>query len=370
MGSVWRFIVSRFVSKDQSAESSSLSSKDYTESAKNYAGFFENKDGSEDMNAKNRQKDSNTVAKHYYDLATDFYEYGWGDCFHFAPRYLGESLEASLVRHEFFLASKIGINKGHQVLDAGCGIMGPARNISRFSGANVCGLNLNAYQVRRSNRLNARTNINSRLSCVEGNFAKTEFANNSFDHIYSIEAFCHAPDRLEVYQEMYRLLKPGGRLGIYDWVMTDKYDENDPEQLHFKHFIEKGNGIANMLTATELTDTLKKTGFTILECTDLAEDEICRELGNDVTWFEPFLGKYRCSQQIMLTPTGRWITQKVLEVLDFARIAPKGTANMHHILTQTAAALSRAGHLGIFTPMLFILVEKPAAAAAGAAAVS
>jgi hypothetical protein len=45
----------------------------------------------------------------YYDLATDFYEFGWGDSFHFAHRYKGETLRESIVRHEHFLSSKLGL---------------------------------------------------------------------------------------------------------------------------------------------------------------------------------------------------------------------------------------------------------------------
>ena len=36
----------------------------------------------------------------YYDLATSFYEYGWGESFHFAAREIGESFEASIIRQE------------------------------------------------------------------------------------------------------------------------------------------------------------------------------------------------------------------------------------------------------------------------------
>ena len=39
-----------------------------------------------------------TTTDEYYDLATDFYLYGWGSSFHFATRFLGESLEDSIVR--------------------------------------------------------------------------------------------------------------------------------------------------------------------------------------------------------------------------------------------------------------------------------
>ena len=50
----------------------------------------------------------------YYDLVTDFYEYGWGQSFHFAPRHKGESFEASLVRHELYLAARCGSGERHQ----------------------------------------------------------------------------------------------------------------------------------------------------------------------------------------------------------------------------------------------------------------
>lgn len=36
-----------------------------------------------------------------------------------------------------------------QVLDVGCGIGGPLREIVSFSGASVVGLNNNSYQIKR-----------------------------------------------------------------------------------------------------------------------------------------------------------------------------------------------------------------------------
>ncbi|KAK8962640.1 Cycloartenol-C-24-methyltransferase [Platanthera guangdongensis] len=68
----------------------------------------------------------------YYDLTTSFYEFGWGESFHFAPRWKGESLKESIKRHEHFLALQLGLKRGMKVLDVGCGIGGPLREISRF----------------------------------------------------------------------------------------------------------------------------------------------------------------------------------------------------------------------------------------------
>ena len=73
----------------------------------------------------------------YYDLATDFYEFGWGRSFHFAQRNSGESFKASLARHEDFLADELALRPGMTVLDAGCGVGGPMREIATYSGARV-----------------------------------------------------------------------------------------------------------------------------------------------------------------------------------------------------------------------------------------
>ncbi|KAK7341125.1 hypothetical protein VNO80_24050 [Phaseolus coccineus] len=51
----------------------------------------------------------------YYDLATTFYEFGWGQSFHFAPRCKGESLSESIKRHEHFLALQLGLKAGQKV---------------------------------------------------------------------------------------------------------------------------------------------------------------------------------------------------------------------------------------------------------------
>jgi len=41
---------------------------------------------------------------------------------------------------------KLGIKPGEVVLDVGCGVGGPAREIATFTDANVVGLNNNDYQ--------------------------------------------------------------------------------------------------------------------------------------------------------------------------------------------------------------------------------
>ncbi len=62
-----------------------------------------------------------------------------------------------------------------------------------------------------------------------------KFQDNSFDRAYALGATCHAKDPVDVYREVYRVLKPG-RIFVVDmtWIMTDKYDPSNPEQVKIK----------------------------------------------------------------------------------------------------------------------------------------
>ena len=106
-----------------------------------------------------------------------------------------------------------------RVLDVGCGVGGPAREIARFSGANIVGINNNANQVDLANRYSRKYGLEDQLEFVKGDFMNlaAQFGENSFDAVYAIEATCHAPTWEGVYGEIKKVLKPGGVVGIYEW---------------------------------------------------------------------------------------------------------------------------------------------------------
>lgn len=151
----------------------------------------------------------------YYDGATELYEYGWGT---FAqPRSFGMGLtlgrrvvpllpllqgrgvqpgcasgqnecdmndtDLQLARHEHYLAHQAGITAGMRVLDVGCGVGGPAREIARFTDANITGITLNDFQVSRARQKTARAGLSDKVNFVQGDFMKLseQFGENSFD---------------------------------------------------------------------------------------------------------------------------------------------------------------------------------------------
>ena len=105
-----------------------------------------------DESIKQRQEGYRTMVNNFYDLVTDFYEYGWCQSFHFGPRWKGESFLESIKRAEYHLCSRLGLKPGKVALDVGCGVGGPMRNMAIFSGATIEGITINEYQVKIANK--------------------------------------------------------------------------------------------------------------------------------------------------------------------------------------------------------------------------
>ncbi len=119
----------------------------------------------------------------YYDGATLLYEYAWAGSFHFSRFYKGESFVASLARHEHYLAAQMSLRPGMRVLDVGCGVGGPAREIARFADVTIVGLNNNEYQITRADKHTKYAGLEDQVSFVKGDFMKLseQFGENSFD---------------------------------------------------------------------------------------------------------------------------------------------------------------------------------------------
>ena len=110
----------------------------------------------------------------------------------------------------------LGLRPGMRVLDLGCGVGGPLREIARFSGAHIVGVNLNGYQIQRARRQTDDVGLSHLADFLESDFMSIDLPDGSFDAVYAIEATCHAPDRVGVFSEARRLLKPGGCFASYE----------------------------------------------------------------------------------------------------------------------------------------------------------
>lgn len=299
-----------------------------------------------------RKSNYTDMVNKYYDLATSFYEYGWGESFHFAHRWKGESLRESIKRHEHFLALHLCLKPGMKVLDVGCGIGGPLREIARFSRTSITGLNNNAFQISRGKELNRQCGLDESCDFVKGDFMKMPFSDDTFDAVYAIEATCHAPDAVGCYKEIKRVLKPGQLFAAYEWCMTDSFNPKNEEHQKIKAEIELGDGLPDIRTTRQCLEALKSAGFEVLFEENLT-------VSSAVPWYAPLDTSHFSLSSFRLTALGRFLTRNMVRVLEFLRVAPEGSERVSSFLEKAAEGLVEGGRKEIFTPMYFFVARKP-----------
>ena len=118
------------------------------------------------------------------------------------------------------LANHAGIQSGERVLDAGCGIGGSAIWLAERRDAEVVGITPVHSQLKRARESVLRRKVAHKVRLLRCDYAQTSFADQSFDVVWAMESLCHAQDKAEVYKEFYRVLKPGGRLVIAEYMRT------------------------------------------------------------------------------------------------------------------------------------------------------
>jgi 24-methylenesterol C-methyltransferase len=216
------------------------------------------------------------------------------------------------------------------------------RAIAAHSGCNIVGITINEYQVNRARMHNKKAGLDSLCEVVLGNFLQMPFDDNSFDGAYSIEATCHAPKLEEVYAEIFRVLKPGTLYVSYEWVTTDKYDARNEKHQEIIRGIERGNALPGLRHYSDIAEAARKVGFEVVKEQDLA-------LPPGGPWW----------RKMQMGKIAYWRNHIMVIVLAALGIAPKGTVAVHEMLCKTAGDLSRAGDIGILSPMHMILCRKP-----------
>lgn len=119
------------------------------------------------------------------------------------------------------LAELAGLQPGMAVLDAGCGLGGPARFLAKARGCTVTGVDLAPSFVAAARMLTDRVGQGSRVSFEVGNVLALPFPSGRFDAVWTQHVAMNICDRRGLYREFSRVLKPGGMLAFYDVIAAD-----------------------------------------------------------------------------------------------------------------------------------------------------
>ena len=303
-----------------------------------------------------RDYDHTDTVNDYYDLCSEFMQFGWNESLHFAPLKPGETLEDSIIRHQRLMIDRMQLREGMRIVDVGCGVGGPMRRIARESGAKVLCLNNNAQQLEKAKRRNVEEGLDHMAEYMKCSFMDMSAIDaNAFDAAYAIESTCHAPDKQKAFAQIYRVLKPGALFWGQEMCMTNSFVPDNRRHLAIKKDLMLGIALRDIATFSEVNRALEAVGFEVVEARDRDVQE-----GPSTPWYQPMEARRGTLRgAFRRTPLGRKAMIGGLRLAEAIGYFPSGSVAVVQLMDRTADAYVAGGKSGIFTPLYCFLARKP-----------
>src|SRR5262245_61479549 len=126
--------------------------------------------------------------------------------------------EDELAARQTYLAL-LDLSAAERVLDVGCGSGAVTRDIARRVGDRglAVGLDPSPALLAVARGLAEEAGLGDHVEFHEGNVLRLPFRNGSFDAVVCATVLSHVPDGEAAIPELARVLRPGGRLGVFDF---------------------------------------------------------------------------------------------------------------------------------------------------------
>lgn len=239
------------------------------------------------------------VASHYDGLDW-FYRRVWGEHVHHGLWKTGAETASeavnTLVRH---VAVEARIGPGTRVCDVGCGYGATARLLACDHGAEVVGLTISPAQRAYAERAIIEAGCAERVTIDLEDWQENRLPAASFDAVVAIECVSHMADKHRFFEQVCRVLRPGGRAVVCAWLAAD-----DPPAWQRKLLLEpihRNGQLAAMLTEHGARKLVRDADLRLTRFHDLSRQV-------RTTW-TCVLGRSLC---VMLSDTEAWRRLRML----------------------------------------------------------
>ena len=114
------------------------------------------------------------------------------------------------------LGERLGISADMELLDLGCGIGGASRFFASTFGCLVTGLDLTPDYIEVARSLTEWTGLEDGVQYEIGSVLDMPFDDATFDCATQLHLGMNIADKPALFAEVHRVLRPGGRFGVYD----------------------------------------------------------------------------------------------------------------------------------------------------------
>ena len=170
----------------------------------------------------------------YYDgPADEIYRTIWGDNVHLGVPCSDECPHPEAMEHtNEIMAQAVSLSPEVRVLDLGCGYGSTARYLAANYGCAVTGTNISERELELARERSSEAGLDHLLSFEYEDFHSLQYPDDSYDVVWSQEAFLHAVDKTAVLSECRRVLRPDGALIFTDILVRRETPEADRERIY------------------------------------------------------------------------------------------------------------------------------------------
>jgi SAM-dependent methyltransferase len=156
------------------------------------------------------------------------------------------------------------------VLEIGCGSGRYALYLAEKIGCRIVGVDTNQEGIRNANELARTNNLTARARFEAADASqRLSFSDQMFDAAYANDVLCHIPGRPSLIRELYRVLKPGGRMLFSDALVVGGLISNAEvakrSSVGYYVFVPLG----------ENEKLIEQAGFRLLESRDTTDHAAC-----------------------------------------------------------------------------------------------
>lgn len=144
---------------------------------------------------------------------------------------------------------------GARILDVGGGLGGAARVLATELDPSVTVLDLSPEFCEVGELLTQLTGLSHRVSFQQGNALELPFSDRSFDAAWMQNVGMNIKDKPQLYREIFRVLRPGGRFAFQEIVA------GPVQPIHYPTAWATDASMSFLISASDLRGLLSKIGF-------------------------------------------------------------------------------------------------------------
>lgn len=173
------------------------------------------------------------------------------------------------------MGTLLGLNTESRLLDVACGMGTQDVYLFReFAPQSIDALDVTWKHIEFGKLRAREAGCSERVRFHHGTATKLPFPDGHFSHVLSIEGTVHFDTRREFLHEAYRVLEPGGVVGITDYSLK-RLPRNAPERF----IVELVRRLwrvpkANVITSSEYVEHMEQAGFVEIDLKEIGAQTI------------------------------------------------------------------------------------------------